>query len=101
MLPVIRTEQAELDLAECLDYLEQHSPLAAERLATALDERCALLGQFPQLGRAREELAAGLRSVVVERYVVFYRVTANAVEIIRILHGSRDIDSLMKEEGAE
>jgi toxin ParE1/3/4 len=101
MLPVIRTQQAETDLAEILDYLDQRSPTAAERLATAIDERCVLLGQFPELGRVREELAAGLRSLSVERYVLFYRVTANAVEILRILHGSRDIDSIMKPEGAD
>ena len=101
MLPLIRTEHAEADLAEIFDYLDEHSPQAAERLAAAIDERGALLSQFPQLGRSREELAAGLRSLVVERYVLFYRVTAHAVEILRILHGSRDIDSIMKGEESE
>jgi toxin ParE1/3/4 len=96
MLPVNRTEQAETDLAEILDYLDERSPAAAERLATAVDERCELLGQFPDMGRAREELAPGLRSIAVERYAVFYRVTATAVEVLRILHGSRDIEGIMK-----
>src|SRR5437870_2491556 len=96
MLSVVRTDQAETDLAEILDYLEERSPQAAERLATAIDDRCSLLGQLPQMGRTREDLGPGLRSVVVERYVLFYRVTATAVEVLRILHGARDIDSIMK-----
>jgi toxin ParE1/3/4 len=96
MLPVVRTDQAETDLAEILDYLDKRSPQAAERLATAIDDRANLLGQFPEMGRKRDELAPGLRSMVVEQYVLFYRVSATAVEVLRILHGARDIDSIMK-----
>ena len=96
MLSVVRTDQAETDLAEILDSLEERSPQAAERLATAIDDRCTLLSQLPLMGRPREELGPGLRSVVIERYVLFYRVTATAVEVLRILHGARDIDTIMK-----
>ena len=28
-------------------------------------------------------------------YLIFYRVTAEAVEILRVLHGARDIDRLL------
>jgi toxin ParE1/3/4 len=96
MLPVVRTDQAETDLVEILDHVDRHSPPAAERLATAIDDRCNLLGQFPEIGRTREELAPGLRSVVVDQYVLFYRVTPTAVELLRILRGARDIDTIMK-----
>jgi len=101
MLPVLRTERAECDLADILDYLDQHSPPAAERFATAVDQRCAQLGQLPGIGRPREEIAPGLRSIVIERYVLFYRVTTHAVEVLRILHGARDLDRIMREESAE
>lgn len=97
MPPVVRTEQAEADLEEALDYLEERSPAAAERLAGAIEERCQLLGSVPGLGRPRDDLRPGLRSLVVERYVLFYRVTEQAVEVLRILHGSRDIDAVMGE----
>jgi plasmid stabilization system protein ParE len=40
MLSVVRTDQAETDLAEILDYVEERSPQAAERLARAIDDRC-------------------------------------------------------------
>jgi toxin ParE1/3/4 len=98
MLPVVRTEQAEADLVEILDYLDQRSPAAAERLAAAIDERCGRLGGLPELGRVRDELAPGLRSIVVEKYVIFYRVTPAAVEVLRILHGARDVEGLMKSQ---
>jgi toxin ParE1/3/4 len=99
MLQVIRSELAERDLEAILDHLDERSPRAAERLAARIDEKCRLLGEFPGMGRAREELARGLRSVVVEQYVVFYRVAPEAVQIVRILHGKRDIDTIMKENG--
>jgi toxin ParE1/3/4 len=98
MLPVVRTDKAEADLEAILDYLEGRSPAAAERLAKAIDERCRRLGQLPRMGRAREELQPGLRSVVVDKYTLFYRVTPTAVQILRILHGARDIDRIMKGE---
>jgi toxin ParE1/3/4 len=100
MLPILVTEQAEADLADILEYLEERSPAAAERLATAIDQRGQLLAEFPKMGRVREELAPGLRSVAIEQYLLFYRVTESAVEILRILHGARDIESIMKAEDA-
>jgi toxin ParE1/3/4 len=96
MLSVVRTDQAETDLAEILDYAEERSPQAAERLARAIDDTCTLLSQLPLMGRTREELSPGLRSVVIEQYVLFYRATATAVEVVRILHGARDIATIMK-----
>ncbi len=98
MLPVLRTQQAEDDLGAILSYLEERSPRAAERLAVLIDEKCALIGQFPQLGRARDDLAPGLRSLPVDSYVLFYRTTEDNIQIIRILHGRRDIDSIMRED---
>ena len=96
MLPVVRTDHAEIDLAEILDHLDERNPQTAERLATAIDDRSKLLSQLPLLGRTREELGPGLRSLVVEQYVLFYRVTATAVQVLRILHGARDIDTIMR-----
>jgi toxin ParE1/3/4 len=96
MLSVVRTDQAETDLAEILDYAEERSPQVAERLARVIDDTCTLLSQLPLMGRTREELSPGLRSVVIEQYVLFYRATATAVEVVRILHGARDIATIMK-----
>jgi len=46
------------------------------------------------MGRKRDELIPGIRSLPVKRYVVFYRVTNNTIEIARILSGYRDIETL-------
>jgi toxin ParE1/3/4 len=43
------------------------------------------------MGRSRPELAAGVHSFPVARYVVFYRPASAGVEVVRVLHGARDI----------
>ncbi len=44
------------------------------------------------MGRARDELARGVRSFPFGRYVVFYMPLDNGIDVVRVLHGSRDID---------
>jgi toxin ParE1/3/4 len=48
------------------------------------------------MGRTRDELAAELRSFPVGRYVVFYMPLDDGVDVIRVLHGSRDIDAIFR-----
>ena len=99
MLPVLRTDQAEKDLTEILQYLEDRSPPAADRLATAIDKRCACSQNCLRWADRDDDLAPGLRSLTIKKYVVlFYRVTPTAVEVVRILRSMRDIDNIMKEE---
>lgn len=94
MARVVRSEQAELDLEAILDYIDEHSPRAAERLAAAIDRKCALLARFPEMGRAREDLAPGLRSSRVEQYLILYRPTADGIEVVRFVHGARNLPDL-------
>jgi toxin ParE1/3/4 len=91
MREVIRSPEAEADVAAALEYLDQHSATAADEMAEEIDRRCNLLAAQPLIGRSRDELRPGIRSTVVGQYVLFYRVTDAAVEVVRFLHGSRDI----------
>ena len=51
-----------------------------------------------EMGRLREDLAPLVRSLVVGKYIAFYRIQHSSVEILRILQGSRDIDALWEKE---
>jgi plasmid stabilization system protein ParE len=57
-------------------------------------------GLFSQLdnplGRARLELAPNLRSLLVGDYVMFYRPIDDGIEVVRVLHGARDIDAMFE-----
>ena len=49
------------------------------------------LAAHPELGRRRGEIRTGLRSLVKESHVIFYRVIKSHIRIVRILHGSWDV----------
>jgi toxin ParE1/3/4 len=50
------------------------------------------------MGQSRDELRPGLRCFVVSPYVVFYRPIEDTIEVLRVLHGARDISSLIEPE---
>jgi toxin ParE1/3/4 len=91
----VRTRpQAEADLEEIWWYIAQDNPDAADAFLDQIEERCAVLAQFPLMGTDREDLLPFLRSLVVGSYAVFYLPVIDGIEIARVLHGRRDLDAL-------
>lgn len=91
------TPEAARDLDEITDHLiAADAPAAAARLVDAIEEKCQALARMPEMGRRREELATGLRSSLVGPYVLFYRVTDEGIDVIRVIHGRRDIPRLFE-----
>lgn len=88
---VLRTAEANQDLLEIWVYLAENSLETADRFLEELGEKSQALAEFPGMGRARPELAPGLRSFPVGRYVLFYLPAAEGIEVVRVLHGARDI----------
>ena len=89
---------ARADIEDALNYLERFSPAAADRLAEEIDQRCQLLASQPGIGRPRDDIKPGLRTVVVQRYVIIYRSTDTTLEVVPVVHGSRDILALFAED---
>jgi toxin ParE1/3/4 len=54
---------------------------------------------FPLAAPAREQLAPGLRVTFHGAYAIYYRALPDAVVVIRVLHGARDVAALA-ERGA-
>jgi toxin ParE1/3/4 len=96
---VTKTARAEQDLEEIWFYVALDDVAAADALLDDFDNSCLLLATQPKMGRAREELANELRSFPVGRYVFFYRPLADGVEIVRVLHGARDVTAIADEGG--
>lgn len=89
------TEPAESDLIEIFSYIAGDNTAAALELINRFFHLFGLLSDEPRAGRERPELRPGLRSFPEGRYVIFYRILANEdVEIIRVLHSARDIDTI-------
>jgi toxin ParE1/3/4 len=92
---LVVTSLAEDDLAEIWCFIAADDPEAADRFVAGLQTRCQLLADAPEMGRARPELAAGLRGFPVDRYVILYRVRADVIEIVRVVSGYRDLEGLL------
>jgi toxin ParE1/3/4 len=93
MARVLRRPQAAADILEIWDFIAEDSTSEADRWIDRLDEKLTLWATQPLLGRLRNELATDLRSMPFGRYVVFYLPLQNGIDVVRVLHSSRDIDT--------
>jgi plasmid stabilization system protein ParE len=81
------------DLREIGRTVAADNPTAAVRLTRRIRTACAALGDFPE--HYSLDVRIGLRRSVVGAYLVFYRVKAAEVQIVRILHGARDYVAIL------
>ncbi len=65
--------------------------MAATRVARGLFDTLDRLLEQPRMGAPRPELADELRAMVSGSYLIFYRPLDDSVQIVRILHGRRDL----------
>jgi toxin ParE1/3/4 len=95
----LRSPQVDSDLDEIWFQVAagSGSPEVADRLIDSITERFYLLSRYPHIGRPRDEdLRPGLRSFPVGEYVILYRIQGKDVLILRVLHGSRDLEALFR-----
>jgi toxin ParE1/3/4 len=79
------------DLDEIWTFIAQDNPEAADRFILAIVSRFPKLASMHHMGRSREDLSPRLRSFPVANYVIFYRPMDGGVEVVRVLHGARDL----------
>ena len=91
------SQLAEQDLEDIWVYLAQNNQIAADQQIAKILNRLPILAQFPDIGKMREDLRDQLRSFPVKPYIVFYIKLDDGIEVVRILHHSRDIDHLFSE----
>lgn len=102
MAKFILSEQAVTDLDTVHAYIFADNPEAADRVQEAIFDGFDLLARNPTLGRTRQfRRHQGIRSWVVTEftnYLIFYRELpdGSGVEILRLIHGARDLDALFE-----
>ncbi len=94
MAELVFTQLAVDDLDSILDYIAAERPQTAVRIGREIREKCEFLARNPDAGERRPEISSIHRCWTVRRWVIFYRVTDEGVEIHRILDGARDLGSL-------
>lgn len=97
---VTKTPQARRDLIELADYIARDSLDTAERFLNAAEAAFHLLAGMPEMGALcefRDPEAVGVRMWSIrgfENYVVFYRPLQDGVDVVRVIHGARDIQAI-------
>jgi toxin ParE1/3/4 len=89
------TPAAADDLDSAFAYVSEHDVAAAYALLSRLQQAVDRLADFPDMGvtlspEEFELVTPGVRFIVVEPYVVFYRAADAAIVVLRILHSRRD-----------
>ena len=101
---IVVRPRADRDLDEQFAYIAKHTLRAAERFLLAAKATFERLAAMPELGGTWEfedPRLAGIRVWQVsgfEKYLVFYRPIPNGVEVVRVLHGARDIGAVFERE---
>lgn len=89
---------AELDMVEIGDFISLDNPVRAVSFLEELRAFMAKLAISPFIGRSRDDLRKGLRSIpfVGYPYVMYYRVLPRrrGIRVERVLHGARDISRI-------
>jgi plasmid stabilization system protein ParE len=100
MARFVLTPAARADLAEIAAYIHDHgSPEAAKRVGEELRRAMRRLAELPRMGHLRNDLAdESLRVWSVYSYLIFYRPDSIPLQIIRVLHGSRDIETIIESD---
>ena len=86
---------ARMDLIEIGDFIALDNPERAASFVTEIEELMTEVADRPGSFPARDELHKGLRSARHGRYLIFFVDAGDEVWIVRVLHGARDLPSLL------
>lgn len=95
---VWRHPKAQEDLLDIWLFIAREDVSAADRLLEAIEEKCRLLADYPEIGAGRPEIGPGVRVIIVGNYIVLHRLSAGRVEIVRVVHGARQLADLIPPE---
>jgi len=93
MTGFVLSPRAQSDIDGIWDYTaERWSTAQAERYIHALHEAIKTIAADPQRGRSCERIRAGYRKYPVGSHVLFYRASADGIDVVRVLHQRMDFE---------
>jgi plasmid stabilization system protein ParE len=96
MKSFVLTQLAREDLEEIWDYIAADNRRAADRVLNKIEATILRLARSPGIGHVHEDLAGHRhRFFSVYSYLIVYRPDSRPLEIIRVLHASRDVRRLL------
>jgi toxin ParE1/3/4 len=95
MSRVLRTPLADQDLEDIWFFIAQDNVPAADRLLDTLNRSINVLAKNPNIGPSRPDIAKDLRYHPIRSYLLLYRIIKDGIEIVRVVHGARDLFHLL------
>ncbi len=96
---VFWTQTAERHLDAIYDYIAQDSPSYALRMVDRITRRSQQIADYPNSGRRVPELAMDqIREVVEDPYRIIYQLKYDRVEVLAVMHGSRQLEGRLNHE---
>jgi toxin ParE1/3/4 len=100
-LPAEESEFIPCDVEDIVRRLRRRDPGVADRFVEEFKSTVELLSGMPHLGRPRPDLGApGMRSWRVgsfRNFLLFYEVLPDRLQLLRVLHGYRDLQEIFKQ----
>ena len=90
-----------------MNYIAENNLDASDRFLASAEETFKQLAKTPQMGKLSQPphpQLAGVRQQAIKgfrKYLIFYRFTETEVEILRVLHGARDIAEIFEQDARE
>jgi toxin ParE1/3/4 len=101
MSKVNKRPQVIRDLIDLATYIAEDNLDISDEFLAAAEETFLILGKMPGMGKlcdfANPNLI-GVRQQGIKgfkKYLVFYRTSDFGVEIIRVIHGARDVEAIL------
>lgn len=95
-MKVVITKAAKADLIAIGNFIRPHNPARAATFIEELLDRCEGLADLPRAYPLIPRYEQwGIRRFVHRDYLIFYRVHADLIEVIHVIHGAQDYEALL------
>lgn len=107
MKPICVRPHADTEIDSLVDYIARENPHAAHRFLDAVQKSFDMISEQPEIGSRRYAylpLLEGLRMWPVsdfEKHLVFYIERPSYIDVLRVLHSSRDIPEALKDDSED
>ncbi|MCC5606429.1 type II toxin-antitoxin system RelE/ParE family toxin [Nostoc sp. CHAB 5834] len=104
MFEIKKRPQVIRDLIDLATYIAQDNLDVSDRFLTAAEATFKQLAKTPAIGKECQFIhpnLAEIRQISIkgfQQYLIFYRITESAIDILRVIHGARDIELIFDED---
>lgn len=107
MLEIRKRPQVVRDLIDIATYIANTNLDQSDRFLQSAEATFQNLAKMPGIGKRCQFYSPQLKNIRqvgvknFKKYLVFYRASEHSIEIIRVIHGSRDLENLITEKNED